>query len=148
MNQAKTALVAALGNMKPTKKFYVYFFNSGHQGLSGGGARFATRLNVATAQSWIKSQHARGMTNPSSAISDAFERIKPDTIWILTDGMFNGPGGSTAVRSMINDLNKDRMVVVNTWGFHNDPDRVDRNLGGIANDNNGTFFFSRSGKHP
>ena len=148
MNEAKTALVDALGKMKPTKKFYVYFFNSGHQGLSGGGARFATRLNIATAQTWVKSQRAGGGTDPSSAIRDAFERIKPDTIWILTDGMFNGPGGSTAVRRMIDDLNKDRMVVVNTWGFHNDPKRVDRNLGGIANDNNGTFFFSRSGKHP
>jgi hypothetical protein len=85
------------------------------------------------------------MTDPREAIRDAFERIHPDTIWILTDGGFNGSGGSPAVRKLITQLNTNRLVRVNTVGFARYPRQVDRNLGAIAADNNGTFYFSRSG---
>jgi prepilin-type N-terminal cleavage/methylation domain-containing protein len=144
MNQAQNALLAALGDMRPTKKFYVFFFSSGEHQSMGGEPRFAFQYEVDLVRPWIEKQRASGSTDPRGAIRETFERIHPDTIWILTDGWFNGKGGSTAVRKLIRELNTDRLVRVNTVGFGRDPKNVDRNLGGIAADNNGTYFFSRS----
>ena len=49
------------------------------------------------------------------------------------------------MRTLITKLNTNRRVRVNTVGFARYPRQVDRNLGAIAADNNGTFYFSRSG---
>jgi len=143
LNQAQNALLAALYKMKPTKKFYVFFFDSSSKGMEGGSRR-AFKWEIDLVRPWIEKQTPGSMTDPRGAIRDAFERIHPDTIWILTDGMFNGRGGSTAVRKLITQLNTNRLVRVNTVGFGRDPRDVDRNLGGIAVDNNGTYYFSRS----
>ncbi len=144
LNQAKNALLAALYKMKPTKKFYVFFFDSSSTGMEGGPRR-AFKWEIDLVRPWIEKQSPGSTTDPREAIRDAFERIKPDTIWILTDGGFNGSGGSTAVRKLITELNTDRLVRVNTVGFAREAQHVDRNLGGIAADNNGTYYFSRSG---
>jgi hypothetical protein len=146
LNQAKNALLAALYKMKPTKKFYVFFFDSSSTGMEDGPRR-AFKWEIDLVRPWIEKQSPGSTTDPSEAIRDAFERIHPDTIWILTDGGFNGSGGSTAVRKLITELNTNRLVRVNTVGFAREPQRVDRNLGGIAADNNGTYYFSRSGNH-
>ena len=96
---------------------------------------------------WIEEQQPGGSTDPRESIRDAFERIGPDTIWILTDGYFNGEGGGQGVRNLITELNTNRVVQVNTVGFAREPSRVDsRILGAIARDNNGTFYFSKSGQ--
>ena len=143
LNQAKSALLAALYKMKPPKKFYVYFFDSSSWPMEGGPRR-GFKWEVDIVRPWIEEQTPGSRTDPREAIRDAFERIKPDTIWILTDGRFNGSGGTTAVRNLITELNTNNLVRVNTVGFGRDPSRVDRNLGGIAADNNGTYYFSRS----
>ncbi len=144
LNQAKNALLAALNKMKPTKKFYVFFFDSSSTGMEGGSRR-AFKWEIDLVRPWIEEQAPGSRTDPRKAIRDAFERIKPDTIWILTDGRFNGSGGTTAVRNLITELNTNNLVRVNTVGFGRAPQYVDRNLGGIAIDNNGTYYFSRSG---
>jgi hypothetical protein len=87
-----------------------------------------------------------GMTNPLGAISDAFTRIQPDTIWILTDGYFNCPGRGAAVRQLINELNVGNRVTVNTIGFQRNRVGVDSVLSTIAQENGGTYFFSGSGR--
>jgi len=80
------------------------------------------------------------------ALQDTFERIGPDTIWLLTDGRFNCRGGGNAVRDLIQNLNTNQMTRVNTVGFHRRPEGVDPILSEIAQDNNGTYYFSRSYK--
>ena len=51
------------------------------------------------------------------------------------------------MRNLITELNTNRVVQVNTVGFAREPSRVDsRILGAIARDNNGTFYFSKSGQ--
>ena len=141
---AQNALLNALSNMKPRKKFYVFFFDSSTIAMKGGPRR-AFKWEIDLVRPWIEEQTPGSMTDPREAILDAFERIHPDTIWILTDGGFNGSGGSPAVRKLITQLNTNRLVRVNTVGFARYPRQVDRNLGAIAADNNGTFYFSRSG---
>ena len=145
LNEAKNALIKALHEMPATKKFYVIFFDHDSFPMQGS-SRYALRFQVDFVRPWIEKQTPRGTTDPSESIRDAFERIQPDTIWILTDGWFNGKGGGPAVRQLITDLNPDRLVRVNTVGFANQSPQVDRRtLGAIAKDNNGTFYFSPSG---
>ena len=67
--------------------------------------------------SWVDDKDPGGSTNPLDALQDSFERIGPDTIWLLTDGRFNCRGGGNAVRDLIQNLNTNQMTRVNTVGF-------------------------------
>ena len=145
---AQKALVDSLYEMSPRKKFHVHFFNHRSEAMPGGGSRYAFPWEIDEIKPWVLEKRPGGMTNPLGAIRETFEDINPDTVWILTDGMFNCRGGGRAVRNLISTLNPDRSVKVNTVGFHRRPEGVDSVLGQIAQDNNGTFYFSRSGGRP
>jgi len=60
---------------------------------------------------------------PGSSIKgvlrDAFEKMEPDTVWLLTDGIFMQQQGMPLVAALIRELNADNKVRVNTIGFHN-----------------------------
>jgi prepilin-type N-terminal cleavage/methylation domain-containing protein len=146
LGMAQKALVDSLRQLGPRKKFYVYFFDSGTRPWINdtNGSKYALQWEVDAAETWIKGVTPGGMTNPLGAIKDTFNRIGPDTVWLLTDGRFNCPGGGPAVHKLISTLNVNQNVSVNTVGFHRRPENVDSILGDIAQDNNGTFYFSRS----
>ena len=150
LGMAQKALVDSLRELDERKRFYVHFFDRGSRPWINdtNSSKYAYEWNVDAAETWIKEMRPGGGTNPSAALKDAFNRIGPDTIWLLTDGMFYN---SSSVRKLILNLNPDRSVTVNTVGFHRRPESVDSVLGDIARDNNGTFYFSRSypgGKRP
>ena len=147
---AQRALVDSLRLLGPQKKFYVHFFDNGSRPWVNdtNSSKYALKWEVDEAETWIKGLRPGGGTNPTAALKDVFTRIAPDTIWLLTDGMFNR---NTNVRNLILKLNSGQSVTVNTVGFHRKPGNVDPVLGNIAQDNNGTFYFSRSypgGKPP
>jgi len=147
---AQSALKTSLRKLTPRQKFYIFFFDSGSEPMPGNSKR-GLSWEVDSVEPWIDGMNPGGTTNPLDAIQESFTRINPDTIWILTDGMFNCPGGGPAVRKLISNLNTNRLVRVNTVGYHRNPANVDAILGDIASDNNGTFFFSKSyrnGKMP
>jgi hypothetical protein len=150
LGMAQRALVDSLRQLGPRKKFYVYFFDNGVRSWTNdtNSSKYAFQREVDEAEIWINGMRPRGGTNPTAALKDAFTRIAPDTIWLLTDGTFNW---NTNVRNLVSKLNSDQSVTVNTVGFHRKPENVDPILGDIAKDNNGTFYFSRSypgGKPP
>ena len=116
--------------------------------MPGGRSRYALPWEIDEIKPWVLGKKPGKTTNPLEAIKETFEGINPDTIWILTDGRFNCPGGGRAVRELISNLNTDQSARVNTVGFHRRPESVDSVLGQIAHDNNGTFYFSRSGNRP
>ena len=145
LGRAQSALINSLKLFSPKKKFYVYFFDSYSTGMPGSSRRgFAHDIDLCI--SWINNKNPGGMTNPLGAISDAFTRIQPDTIWILTDGHFNCRGRGAAVKRLINELNVGNRITVNTIGFQRNPEGVDAVLSAIAQENGGTYFFSRSGQ--
>ena len=143
LGMAQKALVDSLRQLGPRKKFYVHFFDNGsrHWINDTNGSKYAFQWEVDAVEPWIIGMTPGGGTNPTAALKDTFTRIAPDTIWLLTDGMFNR---NARVRNLILKLNSDKSVTVNTVGFHRKPENVDSSLGDIARDNNGTFFFSRS----
>ena len=146
LGMAQKALVDSLRKLGPQKKFYVYFFDSGTSPWINdtNSSKYALQWEVDLAETWINGKRPGGCTNPLGAIKDTFNRIGPDTVWLLTDGRFNCPGGGPAVHKLISTLNVNQNVSVNTVGFHRRPENVDSILGDIAQDNNGTFYFSRS----
>jgi len=143
LNLAKAAMVDALYKLTPRQKFYIYFFDHETHPMPGSSKR-GFRWEVDTVSSWIEEQSPGGFTDPLGSIQDTFERIQPETIWLLTDGRFNCPGGGRAVRELIQNINTNQLIRVNTVGFHRRPESVDSILGEIAQDNNGTYYFSRS----
>ena len=143
LRMAQSALKSSLHKLTPRLKFYIFFFDRGSHPMPGNSKR-GLSWEVDSVEPWIDGMNPGGSTNPLDAIQESFTRINPDTIWILTDGMFNCPGGGTAVRKLISNLNTNRLVKVNTVGYHRNPANVDAILGDIATDNNGTFFFSKS----
>ncbi len=145
LNLAKAAMVDALYKITPRKKFYIYFFDSGSTPMPGESKR-GFKWEVDSVIPFVEEKDPGGSTNPLEALQDSFERIGPDTIWLLTDGRFNCRGGGGAVRNLIQNLNTNQLVRVNTVGFHRRPEGVDPILGEIAQDNNGTYYFSRSYK--
>ena len=138
---AKEAVVHTLENLEPDKNFYVYFFDHETIPMESGGLLEASPKNVNRVKPWVKSMMPRGLTNPRDALRDAFTDKNPHTIWLLTDGSFSG---GESVPDLINNLNADGSVRINTIGFARRENQVDASLRGIAEQNGGTYTFIES----
>ena len=140
---AKREVVTAILSMEPDKEFFVYYYN--HNSIPMlGGIRKATKESLRIMAPWINGQTAIGNTDPRMALRDAFNTMEPDTVWLLTDGIFMQRADMTPVPTLIRELNADDKVRVNTIGFHNDQNSVDKSLGPIAAANDGTYRFVNS----
>jgi hypothetical protein len=145
LSMAKRELITAILSMEPDKEFFVYYYN--HNSIPmPGEIKKATKENLRIVAPWIKGQSATGYTNPRAALRDAFEKMEPDTVWLLTDGIFMQQPGMPLVAALIRELNADNKVRVNTIGFHNNRNSVDRSLGPIAAANDGTYRFVNSSR--
>lgn len=139
---AKVALYRTLKKLGPKKEFFIYFYYSAKLPMEGDPVP-ATEENIARIKPWVDAIPAAGGTDPRGALREAFDKHKPDTIWLMTDGIFK-VGNDVPVRRLIADLNKDKSVRVNTVGFGRKPKDVDKSLAPIAADNDGSFEFINS----
>ena len=145
LSMAKRELITAIRSIEQDKEFFIYYYN--HNSIPMlGGIRKATKESLRIVAPWIIGQSATGNTNPRAALRDAFEKMEPDTVWLLTDGIFMQQPGMTPVAAIIRELNDDDKVRVNTIGFHNNRNSVDRSLGPIAAANDGTYRFVNSSR--
>ncbi|HTI51703.1 MAG TPA: VWA domain-containing protein [Planctomycetaceae bacterium] len=138
--RAKSELVRSINKLTPEQKFYVYFFNDRTFPLfypkPAKGMLPANKTNLQRASAWIRSRDPDSTTNPNLALQQALE-MKPEVIFLLTDGELDDPG---EVREMIKKFNKSN-VVIHTIAFENEEGAV--TLEAIAKENNGTFRFVR-----
>jgi prepilin-type N-terminal cleavage/methylation domain-containing protein len=139
---AKQALYRTLQKLGPKKVFFIYFYHSASVPMDGEPLP-ATQENIARIKPWANAIPAAGGTDPRGALREAFGEKKPDTIWLMTDGIFK-VGNDIPVRRLIADLNPDKSVRVNTVGFGRKPEDVDKSLAPIATENDGTFEFINS----
>jgi hypothetical protein len=143
LSMAKRELITAIRSMEQDKEFFIYYYN--HNSIPMlGGIRQAAKESLRIVAPWIKGQSPTGNTNPRAALRDAFEKMEPDTVWLLTDGIFIQQTGMTPVAAIMRELSDDDEVRVNTIGFHNNRNSVDRSLGPIAVANGGTYRFVNS----
>lgn len=138
-NRAISELVKTINSLKPHQTFFVYFFSDETIGLFG--ALQATALIPATPQNksrairWIKSKiKPGGQTDPEFALQEAL-LLKPDVIYLLTDGVFDDPDFIVA---MVRNRNA-QGTTVHTIALKDESGR--ECLEQIAKQNKGTYRF-------
>ena len=84
-----------------------------------------------------------GSTDPAGALQDVFSTKNPSTIWLLTDGHFNGfdANGVIDYVNLIRQMNPGSKVRINTIGIGRSMGAVDSRLAVIAQENDGTYTF-------
>jgi hypothetical protein len=138
--RAIAELMRSVNKLKPEQSFFVYFFNDRAYPLfdprPARGLLQATPGNKTRALRWIRQRQPSSTTNPDLALQQALE-LKPDVIFLLTDGELDDPD---SVRKMIREKNKTG-VTIHTIAFENEEGGA--TLQAIAGENNGTFRFIR-----
>ena len=160
---AKEELCRTLKGLKATDKFMVYFFSdnaepmpmparamlsffsNNAEPMPARAMLSGTPKNIRWAVKWVRTRSVQGGTDPRQALHLCFD-LRPDTVWLLTDGIFLQRPGLKPVTDLIRELNKKDEVRVNTIGFHRDRKAVDRSLNPIAAANGGTFRFVNSAR--
>lgn len=115
--------------------FLVVFFNTSAIPMPPGRLVPATQRNKSDGVDWIRQQTVGGGTDPTQALEVALREPRPDAIFLMTDGEFS-PGPVFAV---INQLNADRKVSINTIGFHSRA--AEAVLKQIAAENRGDYTY-------
>jgi len=153
---AKQALASTMEKLQPDQNFYIYFFGDETFHMTNRRLMTATPGNISSTRQWVQSMKPGGLTNPRDALTDAFEKLNPSTIWLLSDGKFTsvkrikyGSGrtrllGLPSVQRVVRKLNTSKGVRINTIGFAAREDQVDASLKDIAKENGGTYSFIRS----
>ncbi len=97
--QCKRELLAAVSKLRPTQYFYVYLFCGrthrmfGERDRAEGMVR-ASAKNVERLQRWLYDYRLQGGTVPHGAMKEALEKLRPDAVYLLSDGQFTDKGGS------------------------------------------------------
>jgi type II secretory pathway pseudopilin PulG len=133
MDVAKEALFKTLSGMTEEQEFYIVFFNNEPEAMPLSVMLPATPDNVNSLRAWINSQDPQGGTNPSPALTQAFEQ-EPDVVWLLSDGEF-----SRRVNQLVTDMNPGRTVRINTLGFGTRWYYGSQSLRRLATENGGSF---------
>ncbi|MBC8325219.1 MAG: VWA domain-containing protein [Verrucomicrobia subdivision 3 bacterium] len=131
---AKKELCATLKGLKPTDQFMIYFFSDGAQAMPARAMLAGTPKNINWAIDWVRGRSVDGGTNPTQALQWCFN-LKPDTVWLLTDGQFSDGPPLDAIAAG----NRQLKARINTLAFH---DKAGADiLQRIARENDGTYRF-------
>lgn len=136
----KQQLIQALPK-KPTTSFNIVFFGEDKtQAIDKHQLLAATPQNRKKAVDFLAKASTGGSTNPIPGLEQAFA-LKPEVIWLLSDGEFDNLVSYDDVVRTIEKLNKNREVRVYTILFGDRDERAEQTLKKIASDNGGTFRF-------
>ncbi|HIL24442.1 MAG TPA: VWA domain-containing protein [Verrucomicrobia bacterium] len=131
---AKEELCGTLKGLKPTDQFMIYFFSDGAQAMPANAMLAGTPKNIQWATGWVRGRSTAGGTDPTEALKWCFN-LRPDTVWLLTDGQFaDGPALDAIAAG-----NRQLKARINTLAFH-DKGGADI-LQRIARENDGTYRF-------
>ncbi|HWC91335.1 MAG TPA: VWA domain-containing protein, partial [Pirellulales bacterium] len=133
IRRAQTELRHTLESLKPSQKFFVVFFSDGATAMPAEGLLSATRDNIIQAWQWIRQAECGGGTNPLPAVLMALE-LKPDAIYLLTDGKFE-----PQVYFAATEAPPGARTPINTIGFATK--KAERLLQAIANETGGSYRF-------
>jgi uncharacterized protein with von Willebrand factor type A (vWA) domain len=133
--RAKRELIKTLKALPKNSRFMIYFFDEGSEQMPVNNMMAAVPGNISWAEDWVKSVGMGGGTDPRRALKSGFS-LKPDTLWLLTDGEFDN---ESAVLAQIRSANPKDRVRINTLAIM---DRGgERVLKQIARENDGTYRF-------
>lgn len=135
LGKAKRELIATLRSLKPEARFMVYFFDQGAEPMPVTSMMAATPENIAWAARWIEGRGVGGSTDPRDALRFTFN-LKPDTVWLLTDGQF---ADDDEVLKQIRTANSNAAIRINTVAFKDKSGEAV--LKQIAAENDGSYRF-------
>ncbi len=130
----KELLMSAL-RLTSRQQFFVCYFNVGQPLTMGGGFVKASRNGKQKLANWMVSVSPSGGTEPSVSLENAV-RMKPDAVFLLTDGGFDG--AALQRLRQINPPGK-KQVSVNTVAFVSRAG--EQQLKQIASENRGDYRF-------
>ena len=135
----KTELLRSIHALLPTHEFYILFFSDRAFPMfspqqAEPAPLVAEPQNLKRATGWTNDFPVGGGTEPAAAVKIAL-KLRPDAIFLLTDGEFD-----SAVGQMIK-LENNARVVIHTIGFKNSAG--ERILRQIAEQNSGRYRFVR-----
>ena len=95
----KRELLATVSKLRPNQHFYVYLFAGRTERMFGNAdpARqmvSATQQNVYRLRRWLDGYFLQGGTVPHAAMKETLEELRPDAVYLLSDGQFTDGGGS------------------------------------------------------
>ena len=135
LGKAKRELIATLRSLNPDTRFMVYFFDHVAEPMPVTAMMAATPGNIAWAARWIEGRVVGGSTDPRDALRFTFN-LKPDTVWLLTDGQFTD---EDEVLSQIREANPQDAIRINTVAFKDKSGEAV--LKQIAAENDGSYRF-------
>lgn len=137
LTAALSELNRSIRALDKDQKFFIIFYNDTSIPMNAETLTEASSANKSKFLAWAYSVNAGGGTDPLQAMLHAFT-LKPDAIWLLTDGIFAGDR-----LEAITKANKAR-IPIHTLAFGNEADTIQ--LQSIATNNKGKFrvvSFSR-----
>jgi hypothetical protein len=135
LEEAKKELMRSVYALERASKFFIIFYETGFQPMPANGLVPATVPNKNTYLGWVEGIRPGGNTHPSQAMLKALA-LKPDAIWLLSDGEFNE---NIDVPDLIRTNNPGAKVQIHTIAFHSDAGAPA--LQRIAEENRGTYKF-------
>jgi len=133
---AKNELIRSIQALSGAQKFYVIFFDSRHQAMPSERLVPATAENKRTYGQWVEQTNGGGGTNPLQAMELALS-LKPNAIWLMTDGMFEC--SDDMILGLIRTNNPGRRIQVHAIAFFENAGEPI--LKQIAEENRGKYRF-------
>ena len=138
----------AIEGLRLSQSFNVIFFQNDEPAVvQKGSLLIATPKNKQAAYDFLARYEVKGSTNPIPALAEAFA-MKPELVFVLTDGAFDEP---EKVVASLAKLNAEKKVHVNTILFVSTDDTTndaikdaERTMTQIATDNGGTYKLVRA----
>jgi hypothetical protein len=130
----KLELLHSIRRMNKDLSFFIFFFNNDAIPMPADSLQPATPEAQKKYLEWVASMRAGGSTDPRTALVAAL-KLRPDVIYLLTDGDFD-----PLIRRDLRKL-KQKDVVINTIGFGSDSKKAENILKTVASANRGTYHF-------
>jgi Mg-chelatase subunit ChlD len=128
-------LKRSIGHLPTSGSFSVIFFDNFALPMPPAKLVKATKRSKEEAARWIDSTMPGGGTDPVEALKLAFA-MKPQAIYLMTDGVFQDP---SAVKALIDSANSSKKVSINTIAFYEPAS--ENLLKTIARENRGDYRY-------
>lgn len=133
LQDTKAELIRSVHSLTRTMEFFIIFYDSSFEPMPANGLVKANGPNKSTYLGWVEAMGCRGGTDPRQAMLMALS-LKPDAIWLLSDGQFN-PQACDVIRA----ANPNARIQIHTIAFHSETGQYV--LQRIAEENGGHYRF-------
>lgn len=141
LRAAKWEIKRSILELGKQMEFFIIFYNNGPIPMEAETFASATLVNKHVYLAWVEDRTADGGTYPEQALESAYE-MKPNAIFLLSDGDFNRPQN---VLNVIKRYNPQYKIPINTIGYYTN----NQDLRIIADETGGAYkYWNRSGINP